>query len=58
LIRHLVTEFHMPYRDVLELTPLQAIALVTPESDPPGLLQSHTRLELINSIKEIYKHGW
>lgn len=48
----------MPYRDVMDLTPLQAIALVTPESDPPGLLQTHTRMELIESIKEIYKHGW
>lgn len=47
----------MSYRDVLDLTPLQAVALVTPESDPPGLLQPHTRMELIKSIKEIHR-GW
>jgi len=47
----------MSYREVLNLTPIQAIALVTPESDPPGLLQPHTRHELIESIKEMFSDG-
>ena len=57
LIRHLVVECHLSYRDVLELTPIQAVALVTAESDPPGLLQPQTILELTAPLLEALNHG-
>lgn len=47
----------MPYRDVLDLTPVQAVALLTKESDPPGLLQPHTKHELVEAIRETF-NGW
>jgi hypothetical protein len=52
-----VIECHLSYRDVLELTPLQAIALVTEDSDPPGLLQPDTLLSITRSLERIYHHG-
>lgn len=42
LVRNLVLEGHMPYRDVLELTPWQVMLLLTEESDTPGRLTAET----------------
>jgi len=54
IVRHLVTEFHMSYREVLELTPRQIAVILTEKSDPPGLLQLETLDAMKRSLKEYY----
>ena len=54
IVRHLVTEFHLSYREVLDLTPRQIAAILTEKSDPPGLLQLETLDAMKRSLKEYY----
>jgi hypothetical protein len=44
----------MSYRDVLELTPMQVVALCTEKSDPPERIGLDTLNELKTGIRALY----
>lgn len=48
----------MPYPDVLNLTPVQLIAILTEESTPHGLLKDYELAEMIEGMRQYYGQSW